>query len=86
MQLGEVVIQRFGHGEEGKPCEVRSILDEPSATLVDAEGHSFQWAQSLTRPATPDEAVAYWKAQAESWKRRAEKHGCDVVNGDVDCG
>jgi hypothetical protein len=75
-----------GQRNEHELCQVRSMLNEPSAELVDEKGHVFHWAQSLTRPATQEEIIAYWKAQAESWKRRAEKHGCDVENGDPDCG
>ena len=26
------------------------------------------------------------RKEVESWKKRAEQHGCDVVNGDPDCG
>lgn len=26
------------------------------------------------------------QAERDNWKRRAEQHGCDVVNGDPDCG
>lgn len=26
------------------------------------------------------------RKEAADWKRRAEQHGCDVVNGDPDCG
>lgn len=86
MNLGDIVRQKDGQGNEGKLCEVLSMLNEPSAKLVDETGSAFHWAQSLTRPATPEEVVAYWKAQAESWKRRAAKHGCDIEKGDDDCG
>lgn len=26
------------------------------------------------------------RVECENWKRRAERHGCDVVSGDLDCG
>ncbi len=86
MNLGSIVRQRDGQGNESKLCQVRSMLNEPSAELVDENGHTFHWAQSLTRRATPEEEIAYWKAQAENWKRRAAKHGCDTEIGDPDCG
>ncbi len=86
MNLGDIVRQMDGQRNEGRLCEVRSMLNEPSAELVDEAGHLFHWAQSLMRPASLEETVAYWKAQAESWKRRAGKHGCDTEKGDADCG
>lgn len=62
--LGTVVMKRYGTGEIGKEaCEVLSSLEEPSFQLVSVEGESFTWAQSLTRPATPEEAIEYWKAR-----------------------
>jgi hypothetical protein len=30
--------------------------------------------------------VVRLRKEVESWKRRAEQHGCDVENGDPDCG
>lgn len=84
--LGDIVMKVFGNGEEAGLCEVVSLLDEPSAELIGSDGKAFQWAQSLTRPATPEESMAYWKSQAETWKRRASQHGCDTANGDSECG
>ncbi|GEM_PF-5869265 len=84
MKIGEIV-RVVTQGTEGKLCEVRSMLNLPSAELVDEDGHSFHWAQSLTRPATNEETVSFWKNQAEHWKRRAAKHGCNTDEGDPDC-
>lgn len=33
-----------------------------------------------------EDAARDAKAEAASWKERARKHGCDVENGDPDCG
>ena len=38
--------------------------DVPTVMLSKADGGEKAWAKHLTREATPDEALAYWKARA----------------------
>ncbi|MFL6228421.1 MAG: hypothetical protein ACJ741_06545 [Pyrinomonadaceae bacterium] len=65
-KLGSIVMKRYGGGRESDElCEVVSSLAEPSYHLRQPDGHVFTWAQSLTRPATHEEEVAYWRARAE---------------------
>ena len=69
-QLGTVVIPRYGTGTEGEAAEIVSICDAPSFTLVPADGRPFSWRQDLTRAATRDEELAYWKERARTEGRR----------------
>ena len=49
---------------DGNFCEVVSICNEPTYQLRDSNGHHFHWAQSLTRPASEQETIEYWKNRA----------------------
>jgi hypothetical protein len=40
--------------------------------------------QAMVKSAVAE--VVRLRKDVESWKRRAEQHGCDVENGDADCG
>lgn len=74
MELGQIVMQRFGTGNEGALCEVKSSCDAPTFSLVTNLGHEFTWRQDLTRPATEAETILYWKnraIEAESLLARA---------------
>lgn len=79
-------MQRDAQGNLMKLCQVKMMLNEPSATLVDETGREFTWAQSLCRDATAEQTIAYWKASAEQWKKRAAQHGCNTTEGDHECG
>jgi hypothetical protein len=85
MELEQIVRRKTGVGQEEELCQVVATSDHPTATLLTSDGQRITWAQHLTRPATPEEIVEYWKASAESWKRRAGQHGCNTTEGDHEC-
>lgn len=86
MEIETIVRRKDGMGQEHELCQVVSTADHPTATLVNAKGERVSWAQHLTRPATQEEIIEYWKACAESWKLRAGQHGCNTETGDHECG
>jgi hypothetical protein len=70
-QLGTVVVKRYGTGRENvnETAEVISVCGAPSFGLVDTEGRRYNWRQDLTRPATVEETIDYWKRRAASAER-----------------
>jgi hypothetical protein len=80
MDNGDIVMKRYGTGtESGELGEVAGMYSEPTACLVAPDGHKYWWAQSLTRPATPDEVVHYWKARALKAEQRSPVTHADEV-------
>lgn len=71
--LGTVVVQRFGTGAEGDASAILTICDAPTFGLIRADGHHFDWRQDLTRPATTEEALAYWRERALNAEKKSGK-------------
>ena len=62
--------------------------DVPTVMLSKADGGEKAWAKHLTREATPDEALAYWKARAlkaEDFGSRALATAETVTQRLIDC-
>src|ERR1051325_5280197 len=75
-KLNTVVVKRYrGTGENQEPelALVVSSCDAPTYGLQDASGHRYHWRQDLTRAATPDEAIKYWRERAEKAERLLDK-------------
>lgn len=64
--FGKIVVKRYGTGDErGELCEVVFTINQPVYQLRTPEsGELFTWCQSLTRPATPEEQIEYWRRRA----------------------
>ena len=72
VELGTIVVKRYGTGDEhGELAEVVSIINSPTYELKDTSGNIYTWVQNITRPATVEETIAYWRERA----RRAEEAG-----------
>lgn len=72
-KLNTVVVKRYGTGESSELALVVSICDAPTYTLLDVSGARYSWRQDLTRPATADESIRYWRERAETAERLLDK-------------
>ena len=69
--------------------ELESMVDHLRGQLAVTEGRlgnaearaAHEWEAHKKTIAERDSA----RVEAASWKHRAERHGCDVDNGDPDC-
>jgi hypothetical protein len=71
-----------------------------AAYLANSDGLAWNGAPCPTWDALNDAVRSHWCAVAlhaetyldglrverDGWKRRAERHGCNVADGDADCG
>jgi hypothetical protein len=72
-KLGKVVRKVYGTNESTDGyAEVVAVCSVPSYTLRDEQGTTYSWRQDLTRPASLEEELAYWKARAQAAERRVE--------------
>lgn len=62
--LGRVVILSTAQGDRYGVGMVIAIAGFPTYELEDASGDRMAWGVHLSRPATPDEAIAYWRDRA----------------------
>lgn len=76
-KLGTVIIQRSGAvcntSGDGRAALIVSICDAPTYGLIAADGTRFHWRQDLTRPATEEETVEYWRRRAERAEERLSR-------------
>lgn len=96
MHSAERPLQEW-HAEHGKNAELYGEvvkLRDQVATMEalleifteDANKYRKEIAELRVHSKTANSDAAQAHAEAREWKRRAEAHGCDVENGDVDCG
>lgn len=65
---GHVVIGFSGGDPERKPWHIglmRGYMPEPTVIIEGESGEQVHWAVSLCRPATHEEALAFWRERAE---------------------
>jgi hypothetical protein len=46
------------------------FYDCPTVLIDRGDGHAHAWAAHLARPATPNEAIEYWRRRAEAAEAR----------------
>jgi hypothetical protein len=62
--LGKVVVTRYGDGSTKCAVEVASYCDAPTIGGRDEYGIWVNWRADLSREATAEETIAYWKERA----------------------
>ncbi len=63
--LGMIVVAVDGvTGEPNFVGECFGYMGEPTYMMTKEDGTRATWAQSITRVATPDEELAYWRNRA----------------------
>lgn len=60
----------------GEFAVIVGVVDEPTYILAGLDGKQYSWCQSLTRSATSEETVAYWRDRA----KRAEERIDMIIN------
>lgn len=75
-KLNTVVIKRYASTGENQEPELALVItscEAPTFGLLDTSGNQYHWRQDLTRAATPDESIKYWRGRAEIAERTLEK-------------
>lgn len=85
-KLGQIVRKCYGpetpaqrRSNEGEFAEIEFIINSPTYSLLDTDGHSYTWVQDLTRPATPEETTAYWKQRAINAEAKLNRDKNDTL-------
>ena len=64
---------------DGEFAEIVGAYSEPTYILKDVFGDEITWVQSLTRPASPAETIAYWEDRAKRAEERLASRRTVVV-------